>query len=566
MSGARPGLGGDLETITLKALEKERERRYQSVGDLAEDIRRFLAHRPIEARRPSPVYLARRFARRNRVLVGAAGAVAAALVAGAAVSVAFGVRARDEARRAQRVNEFLLGALASANPMVPAAVTAALIAPDYEPFGDWHRSPWPFAGEPGHAAAAADILRAAGRRLATDLADDPIAQGRLADALGITLFRLREPNEPERLLRMAVRLRAGALGPDHDETLRSRLHLAEVLDWVDIDESGGIYRSVRDTCRRRYGPCDARTLHVERMLANNLFYHHARRDEALDMLAATVKAGTGGVRVEPAVLEQASYASHLYVDAGRLDEAEPMARLGAEGLIGALGRSDIRTAEAIEALSYVLWRRPGGAEEAERCGREALAVKSDLFGPGSLQATKSRLNLGNGLRDAGLHGKAAEEFLVGMAAFAELLGDDDFETLRARGWAAGALAREGTRPDEARRLALSAADGMERRFGASYNYTLAYRALAADVLAAMGDKPGAAREWDEVARGAREIQRPEHRTHMASFLARSAAALAAAGEAPGARERLREAITIDPARAPEFRAMVQRAGVSVEAP
>ena len=75
-------LRGDLETITLKALEKDRERRYASAIDLAQDLRRYLNHEPIQARPPSAMYHLRRFVRRNRPMAFAAAAIVLVLVGG----------------------------------------------------------------------------------------------------------------------------------------------------------------------------------------------------------------------------------------------------------------------------------------------------------------------------------------------------------------------------------------------------------------------------------------------------------------------------------------------------
>src|SRR5260370_40835282 len=70
-------LRGDLDWITLKALEKERERRYGTPSDLATDVERYLQNRPVEARPASRWYRLRKYVRRNRVAVTAAlGAVA----------------------------------------------------------------------------------------------------------------------------------------------------------------------------------------------------------------------------------------------------------------------------------------------------------------------------------------------------------------------------------------------------------------------------------------------------------------------------------------------------------
>jgi len=73
---------GDIDTIVQKALEKSPERRYQTAAELAADIRRFLADQPITARPASVGYLVRKFARRNRVMVGGVAATFAALIIG----------------------------------------------------------------------------------------------------------------------------------------------------------------------------------------------------------------------------------------------------------------------------------------------------------------------------------------------------------------------------------------------------------------------------------------------------------------------------------------------------
>jgi WD40 repeat protein len=93
------GIDEDLEAIVLKCLAKERERRYQSAAELAEDIRRHLDRRPVLARPPSAIYQIRAFARRNRALVVGAGAVLATLVLGL-IGTTTGMVAASAGRRA----------------------------------------------------------------------------------------------------------------------------------------------------------------------------------------------------------------------------------------------------------------------------------------------------------------------------------------------------------------------------------------------------------------------------------------------------------------------------------
>jgi WD40 repeat protein len=91
LGSIRPELRGDVETIVAKALEKDPARRYPSAAELAADLRRWLAHEPIRARPSSAVYQLRKFARRNRGLVGGVLATVVALVVGLVGTIFFAV-------------------------------------------------------------------------------------------------------------------------------------------------------------------------------------------------------------------------------------------------------------------------------------------------------------------------------------------------------------------------------------------------------------------------------------------------------------------------------------------
>src|SRR5262249_6740876 len=80
-------LAGDLDNIILRAMQKEPDRRYPSVEQMAEDIRRHLDHRPIFARRGSFPHRAGKFIRRNRITVALGSMVTVSLIAGAAISI-----------------------------------------------------------------------------------------------------------------------------------------------------------------------------------------------------------------------------------------------------------------------------------------------------------------------------------------------------------------------------------------------------------------------------------------------------------------------------------------------
>jgi serine/threonine protein kinase len=82
-SKLRPGIPPDIETIVLKAINRERTHRYQSAEELREDLSRFLDDRPILARRTTPIQYVSRWCRRNKALAGAI-AVAISAILGAA--------------------------------------------------------------------------------------------------------------------------------------------------------------------------------------------------------------------------------------------------------------------------------------------------------------------------------------------------------------------------------------------------------------------------------------------------------------------------------------------------
>jgi hypothetical protein len=108
-------LRGDLDWITLKALEKDRKRRYATVAAFAADIGRFLGDQPVDARPPSSTYRIRKFTRRHRGAVAAAVSLLVVLVAGLAVSRWQYLRAVDAGARADSARAAAESAIAEAN-------------------------------------------------------------------------------------------------------------------------------------------------------------------------------------------------------------------------------------------------------------------------------------------------------------------------------------------------------------------------------------------------------------------------------------------------------------------
>ncbi|MCA9739847.1 MAG: hypothetical protein KC645_19630, partial [Gemmatimonadetes bacterium] len=122
-STLRQGLSGDLDSIVLKAMEKEPARRYGTAAELRQDLLNYLEGRPVDAHAQTGLYRMGKFIRRNRLVVGLGSAAAAALVIGAGVATAFGLEAQrarrlaeDQAQRAQRTQDFMVSVLETFDP------------------------------------------------------------------------------------------------------------------------------------------------------------------------------------------------------------------------------------------------------------------------------------------------------------------------------------------------------------------------------------------------------------------------------------------------------------------
>ncbi|MGZ4973225.1 MAG: protein kinase domain-containing protein, partial [Limisphaerales bacterium] len=114
---------GDLDWIAMKALEKERARRYDTPVGLAVDIQRHLDNEPVAARPPGTLYKFQKFTRRNRIAVAAIAAVTLALIAGTVISLwqarqarQAEQRSRADSARSRQVAQLLKNLLAGVGP------------------------------------------------------------------------------------------------------------------------------------------------------------------------------------------------------------------------------------------------------------------------------------------------------------------------------------------------------------------------------------------------------------------------------------------------------------------
>ncbi len=196
---------GDLDSIALKALEKDRARRYGSPSDFAADIGRYLRSEPVLAVPPSVAYRARKFARRYRVGLVTACAFALVLIAAAVISIRQSIRANRESAVAQAVNDFLQNdVLAQASAANQSGATAK---PD------------------PHMEVRTALDRAA-QRITGKFDKQPEVDAAIRETIGKTYTSLGIYPEARKQLEEALRLRTKVLGAENLQTLRAASDLA----------------------------------------------------------------------------------------------------------------------------------------------------------------------------------------------------------------------------------------------------------------------------------------------------------------------------------------------------
>jgi eukaryotic-like serine/threonine-protein kinase len=198
-------LQGELDSIALKALEKERSHRYASASEFAADIRRYLNNEPVLAVPPSLAYRARKFSRRHRAGLLMLSAFVLVLVAASAISIRQSIvarrqrdRADAEAATAKAVNEFLQKDLLSQAD--PTAQGGTESAPDPD-------------------VKARTLLDRAAARVSKRFADKPLIEAEIQDTIAHAYDGLGLYAQSEQHLRRAYELSAANRGPDAPETL-----------------------------------------------------------------------------------------------------------------------------------------------------------------------------------------------------------------------------------------------------------------------------------------------------------------------------------------------------------
>ncbi len=225
----RRALRGDLDWIVMKALEKDRTRRYETANGLGADILRHLASEPVLAAPPSRSYRLRKFTRKNRAGVIAASLVLLALLAGiAGTTLALFEARRQEALANERAEGERLAtrkALEAAEEEKTAKETAEAVLGFVENKIFAAARPKGQVGGLGYDVKLADAVTAALPSIEKGFADKPLTEARLRRTIGLSFYYLGKPEIATEQFKAALAPGPGP-GPDHPDTLETMKKLA----------------------------------------------------------------------------------------------------------------------------------------------------------------------------------------------------------------------------------------------------------------------------------------------------------------------------------------------------
>ncbi len=365
-------LRGDLDWVTMRALEKDRTRRYQTGNALAAEVRRYLNHEPVVAGPPSALYRAGKFARRHRFGVAAAATLVFLL---AAFAVTMGLQARRialerdranrEAETARQVSSFLVGLFEVAKPSEAAA----------------------------NSVTAREILDKGAARIQTDLRGQPAVQATLMSTMGSAYHSLGSYKNARTLKDRALALQRQVYGPGSLEAAGGLASLAETMS------SQAEYKEAEQRAReavallRGVAGVDAALARALRELAWALYLQgHAAEAESAAREAYALYAHLPG----PPDKELADCLSTLGgILLDKVDLAGA-ARAYEETLTlrrRVYGPSHPRTVSASANLAAV-WIAQGELAKAEVAYREIVALDRQQLGPDHPSLGNTLSNLG----------------------------------------------------------------------------------------------------------------------------------------------------------------------------
>ncbi len=294
----------ELDWIVMKALEKDRTRRYETVNGMARDLQRYLAGDPVEAGPPSTAYRMGKFVRRYRLWLATAALFTAVLVVGVVVSTWMAVRASRAEQEAKAVNSFLRDDLLAQAGASTQATSGSKIDPDLK---------------------VRTALDRAAARLEGKFTGQPLVEASIRQTIGLTYKDLGLFTDAQRQHERVVELRRRILGDWSPDTLASISSLGTALERQGkYSQAEPLYVKTLEAQRRVLGESHVETLSSMKGLAAVL-YGQGKYAQAEVLLARVLAVGRrllGEEHLETAV-SMGNLAAAYHVQ-GKYGEAEPL--------------------------------------------------------------------------------------------------------------------------------------------------------------------------------------------------------------------------------------------------
>jgi non-specific serine/threonine protein kinase/serine/threonine-protein kinase len=408
-------LRGDPDAITLKALEKDRKRRYGSPSELAADIGRCLRNEPVIAHSPSIGYRAGKYLRRHWLGVAAASVVLLLLVGFAVAQTIALRRITRERDRADRVTEFMTRMFKVSDP----------------------------SEARGNSVTAREILDKSSADIKTSLTNDPELQAQMMHVMGNVYDSLGLYSRAHSLQQQSMEIRQRVLGPGNPETLQSMNSLANVMgEEGNFAEAEKLHRETLEVQRRVLGPEHPDTLNSMNNLAADLSDEGKTAEaEKLDRETLVIRRRVLG-REHPDTLSSMNALAVELTSEGHYEEAEKLDREALDIQRRVLGPEHPDTLLSMNSLAVDLIN--GGRDaEAEKLFREALDTRRRVFGPEHPDTLSSMQNLANLVDKEGRHAEAEELDRKVLDIWRRVLGPEHPHTLASMGSLASALSSEG---------------------------------------------------------------------------------------------------------------------------
>ncbi|MGH7177849.1 MAG: tetratricopeptide repeat protein [Tepidisphaeraceae bacterium] len=461
---------GDLDWIVMKALEKDRNRRYETANGLATDVQRYLAGEAVLAAPPSRAYRVRKFVRRNARLVAATATIFVLLVGGI-VGTSVGLVRADRARRAEVEQRQQADRKTVEAEQVAAFAQSILSGVD------------PTIARGKDTQLLREILDGASSRIDAELSAQPAVAAAIHYTVGMTYLYISAFGPAEAQLRAAEKTQTALLGPDARDTLRTRRLLASALiRQGKVPEAETAMRPVLDAARRSLGPDDRDTLKTASMLGS-ILAKGPKVEEAEKLIRQTLgrQREVFGEEDRDTISSMFELSNCLWSQ-NRFPEAVEVIRAVLEVRERKLGKDHTDTITTLASLGMML-EGAGRSDEAVKFNADALERARRIYGPNhqtTLTITNNSAATLYSLRRLPESEKLVREALEGRR---RLLGEDSLETLTSMRGLADILCLQ-DKNAEAVPLARRALDLARARYGEDGQQTLAGMATLAPVLRA----------------------------------------------------------------------------------